>query len=246
MTHATNALGQPISPPVTGWQPPPWPPRAPADGRVCRLEPLDAARHAADLFAAFAEDRDGRMWTYLSYGPFASAGEYAAWLTARASGDDPLFYAIVERASGRALGVAAYMRIFPDDGSIEIGSLAFSPRLQRTRMATEALALMIRRAFALGYRRCEWKCATLNTASRRAAERLGFAYEGTFRQATVLKGWSRDTAWFSITDGEWPALDAAYARWLDDANFDPAGSQRESLSDLTRRAPAAVREPAIG
>ncbi len=240
MHEQTNHLGQPIGFPLPGWTPPPCPPRERMAGRYCRVEPLEPERHAADLFAANSLDTEGRMWTYLAVGPFATLDEYLAWMRASCGGDDPLFFAIVAQDSGRAVGLASYLRIDPKSGSIEVGHLAFSPLLQRTRAATEAMYLMMRRAFELGYRRYEWKCDALNEPSRRAAQRLGFTFEGVFRQATVYKGRNRDTAWFSVIDREWPALRAAFERWLDPANFDEEGRQRERLSDLTRQALASV------
>jgi RimJ/RimL family protein N-acetyltransferase len=213
------------------------------DGRICRMEPLDPARHSAALFDALSEDSEGRLWTYLSAGPFRTPEDYRARLEAHAMGDDPLCYAIVDKRTGRALGTASYLRIDPRAGSIEVGSITYSPRLQRTAAATEAMYLMMRRAFAeLGYRRYEWKCNALNAASRRAAERLGFTYEGLFRQATVVKGRNRDTMWLSVLDREWPSLSRAYERWLDPANFDGAGRQRQPLGALV----AAERERAGG
>ena len=223
---------QPIGVPLPGWTPRPRPPRTNAEGRFCRLEPLDPARHGPDLAAANATDTTGRMWTYLGYGPFADDGAYAAWLAAQAVLDDPLFYAIVTPEHGAA-GLASYLRIEPAAGVIEIGHLAFSPRLQRTPAATEALFLLLRRAFdELGYRRVEWKCDSLNAPSARAAERLGFTYEGLFRQATVTKGRNRDTAWYSIIDGEWPAIRAGFESWLAPDTFDGAGTQRRPLQAM--------------
>ena len=235
MTARVNELGLPIGAEVPGWTTRPRPPRAALEGRHCQVEPLDAARHAAQLFDANSLDREGRMWTYLLSGPFASFDEYAAWLESRQASVDPLFYAIVERSTGGAVGVASYLRIDPANGSIEVGHLQFSPRLQRTIAATEAMYLMMKQAFDLGYRRCEWKCDALNAGSRRAAERLGFTFEGVFRQAVVYKGRNRDSAWYSIVDSEWPRLDAAYRRWLDPGNFDDAGQQRSSLGDEIAR-----------
>ncbi len=236
MTDRTNSLGQPIGFPMPEWTSRPHPPRTPMVGHWCRVEPLDPARHADDLFAANTEDREGRNWTYLSVGPFDSPDHYRAWLLSVAVDEDPLFHAIVESETGRAVGVAAFMRIDRQNGVVEVGHINFSLRLQRTRAATEAMFLMMRRAFdELGYRRYEWKCDSLNAPSRAAAERLGFRYEGLFRQAIVYKGRSRDTAWFSITDGEWPRLKAAFERWLDPANFDESGRQRASLA--TRHTP---------
>ena len=225
-----DALGQPIGCALPGFRPPPRPPRAPLEGRWCRVEPLSAAVHGADLWNAYAEDAEGRVWTYLANGPFRSDAEFAAFIASREPATDPLFFAIVDSATGRAAGMASYLRIEPAHGSIEVGHLAFSPRLQRTRAATEAMYLMMRQAFELGYRRYEWKCDALNAPSRRAAERLGFLYEGTFRQATVYKGRNRDTAWYSVIDAEWPARAAAFEAWLDPANFDAAGRQRQPLS----------------
>lgn len=199
-------------------------------GRYCRLEPLDAEQHAAELFAAFEQDSTGVGWTYLPYGPFDEAGELRAWVASMAGHDDPLFFAILD-AEGRAVGVASYLRIDPEMGSIEVGHIHYSPLLQRTRAATEAMYLMAWRAFEeLGYRRYEWKCDDLNAASRRAAERLGFTYEGTFRQHRIYKGRNRDTAWYSIIDTEWPAVREALEAWLDPGNFDEQGSQRTRLA----------------
>jgi RimJ/RimL family protein N-acetyltransferase len=233
MTQHPNHLGQPIGPPLPGWQARPRPPRTAMEGRFCRLEAIDPSRHAADLFAANGDDRDGRNWTYLPYGPPADGQDYRRWMEQFCCGDDPLYHAILERHSGRAVGVASFMRIDPASGVIEVGGINYSPRLQRTPAATEAMYLMMRRAFdELGYRRYEWKCDTLNAPSRAAAARLGFRFEGIFRQAIVYKGRSRDTAWFSILDGEWPALKSAFERWLDPANFDDGGRQRRRLSEF--------------
>ncbi len=228
-----NELGQPIGPPLPGWTARPAPPRTPLAGRFCRVEPLDPERHAADLFAANSEDKEGRNWTYLPYGPFAGFDAYREWAGAAAARDDPLCHAIVDAASGRAVGVASLMRIDRPAGAIEVGGINYSPRLQKKPAATEAMYLLMRRVFdELGYRRYEWKCDALNAASRAAALRLGFRYEGLFRQATVYKQRSRDTAWFSIIGGEWPALRAAFERWLDPANFDAEGRQRVALAGL--------------
>jgi RimJ/RimL family protein N-acetyltransferase len=198
-------------------------------GRFCRLEPLDATRHATDLHDAYSLDRDGRMWTYLFSGPFATPDEYRAWVESRQASKDPLYFAIVDAVSGRAAGVASYLRIDPAHGVVEVGHIAFSPLLQRTRAATEAMYLMMKHAFELGYRRYEWKCDALNAPSRRAAERLGFAFEGIFRQAVVYKGRSRDTAWYSIIDSEWPERQTALQAWLDPDNFEADGRQRRPL-----------------
>jgi RimJ/RimL family protein N-acetyltransferase len=239
MTARVNDLGQPIGFPLPDWHPPPHPPREAMEGRFCRLEPIDPARHAADLYRAYALDADARHWTYLPYGPFADLDAYDEWMRATCLGDEPLVFAVVDPERGTAVGVAAWLRIDPAAGSIEVGHLRFSSLLQRRPAATEAMYLMMRRAFELGYRRYEWKCDALNTPSRAAALRLGFSYEGIFRQAWVIKGRNRDTAWFAATDRDWPALDAAFRRWLAPANFDDAGRQRLRLSALT--APLLVR-----
>ncbi|MFO1407912.1 MAG: GNAT family protein [Steroidobacteraceae bacterium] len=225
-----NALGQPIGAGLPDFRPPPRPAHAPIEGRWCRLEPLSAARHASDLWRAYSADAEGRVWTYLASGPFASDAEFAAFIAGREPSTDPLFFAIVDGATGRAAGIASYLRIEPAHGSIEVGHLAFAPALQRTRAATEAMYLMMRQAFDLGYRRYEWKCDALNAPSRRAAGRLGFTYEGTFRQATVYKGRNRDTAWYSVIDAEWPARRRAFEAWLAPANFDEQGRQRRPLA----------------
>jgi RimJ/RimL family protein N-acetyltransferase/glutaredoxin len=236
-----TAVTTPVDPPdlpigaaVPGWTPRPRPPRAPMTGRYCRIEPLDAVRHARELHEANGFDRAGSMWTYLLSGPFASGAEYRAWLDERQSSDDPLFFAFLDAASGRAIGLGAYLRIDPASGSIEVGHLQYSPLMQRTAVATEAMYLMMRTAFGLGYRRYEWKCDALNARSRRAAERLGFTFEGVFRQALVYKGRNRDTAWYSILDSEWPRLEAAFRAWLDPGNFDATGHQRASLGRAGR------------
>ena len=226
-----NTLGQPIGAALPGWTARPLPPRTVMEGRHCQVAPLDGERHARDLFAANAGDAEGRMWTYLPYGPFPSAEAYRRWVADAAASADPLFHAILDLRTGQAAGVAAYLRIDAPAGAIEIGHIALSPCLQRTAAATEALYLMARRAFdELGYRRLEWKCDALNAASCAAAERLGFLYEGCFRQATVYKERNRDTAWYAIIDRDWPALRARFERWLDPGNFDEAGRQRAALA----------------
>ena len=229
MPNAINQQGQPIGLPVAGWKEASPPPRKAMVGRTCRLEPLDPVRHAADLHAANALDADGRLWTYMGYGPFASLAAYSAWAKDAAAQADPMFFAIVEATSGKAVGVASYLRIDPPNGVIEVGHIAYAPPLQRTVAATEAMYLMMKRAFELGNRRYEWKCDCLNEPSRQAARRLGFTYEGRFRQATIYKGRNRDTDWFSILDSEWPAVRAAYEAWLDPVNFNAEGRQRKPL-----------------
>jgi RimJ/RimL family protein N-acetyltransferase len=229
----TNELGQPVGFPLPGWTPRARPPREPMTGRYCRVEPLDPRRHAADLYEANSRDPSGRAWTYLFAGPFDSFDVYVNWMTSSCLGDDPLFHAILDAITGKAVGVAAYMRIDPKVGSIEVGNINYSPLLQHRSAATEAMYLMMKRVFGLGYRRYEWKCDSLNAPSRAAAQRLGFSYEGIFRQAVVYKGRNRDTAWYAMIDSEWPELDQAFTRWLAPDNFDANGQQRQRLSDLT-------------
>jgi len=238
MAEHFNHLGQSIGNPLPNWTPRPRPPRSAMAGRFCDVEPIDPARHAAELHAANLLDAEGRNWTYLPYGPFARLEDYRDWLERENAGDDPLRHAIIERRSGRAVGVASLMRIDPAAGVIEVGGINYAPPLQRTPAATEAMYLMMRRVFdELGYRRYEWKCDSLNAPSRAAALRLGFRFEGTFRQATVYKARNRDSCWFSILDSEWPALKEAFERWLDPGNFDAAGRQRQSLPSLRGGAP---------
>jgi RimJ/RimL family protein N-acetyltransferase len=229
-----NELGQPIGEAVPGWTARPRPPRSPMEGKWTRVEPLDPERHAAQLWEAIGDDRDGRNWTYLTAGPFDRFEAYRAWVEMVAKSEDPFFHAIIDLKTGKAVGVASFMRIDPPNGVIEVGHINYSPRLQRTPAATEAMYLMMRRVFdELGYRRYEWKCDSLNAPSRAAAARLGFQYEGLFRQAVIYRGRSRDTAWFSIIDREWPALKARFERWLDPANFDSKGRQRRRLTEFT-------------
>jgi RimJ/RimL family protein N-acetyltransferase len=233
MQYETNHLGQQVDVLVTNWKPPIVPPRQVMQGRFCQLEPLDPDRHGKALFDANSLDTENGNWTYLPYGPFDGFTSYMDWLRAVALKTDTLFFAIVHKASGKAIGLASYLRIAPDNGSIEVGHLNFSPLLQQKPAATEAMYLMMKNAFELGYRRYEWKCNALNVPSRRAAQRLGLSYEGIFRQATVSKGRSRNTAWYAAIDMEWPELESAFTRWLDASNFDTSGEQKISLSKLT-------------
>jgi RimJ/RimL family protein N-acetyltransferase len=202
------------------------------DGAFTRLERLDPDRHGRALHEANALDASGANWTYLPVGPFATFEPYEAWLRQVAPGADPYFFAIIDRATALPVGVASYLRIDPAAGSIEVGHINFSPRAQRTSVASETMFLMMRHAFALGYRRYEWKCDALNAPSRVAAERLGFTHEGLFRQATIYKGRSRDTAWYSILDHEFPALERAFLAWLAPDNRDAEGRQVRRLADL--------------
>jgi len=232
-----NELGQPIGFPVPNWTPCALPSRTPMEGRFCRVEVLDPDRHAAELYDANSADTENRMWTYLGYGPFANYADYRAWADAAAKSSDPLFHAIVDLQSGKAAGISSYLRIDAGVGVIEVGHIAYAPPLQRTSAATESIYLMMRRAFdELGYRRYEWKCDALNAPSRRAALRLGFRYEGIFRQATMYKGRNRDTAWYSIIDREWTTLKSAFEVWLRPGNFGEDGAPRTRLSQLTAEA----------
>jgi RimJ/RimL family protein N-acetyltransferase len=223
-------VGPPVAPLPSGRAPE----RRTLEGADVRLEPLDVAAHAASLYAlSHARPEDAALWTYLAYGPFADEAAFAGWLAGCAGSENPLFFALVERAGGAAAGMASYLNIVPANGCIEIGHIWFAPPLQRTRAATEAIFLMCRHVFDdLGYRRLEWKCDALNAVSMAAARRFGFTYEGTFRQHMVVKGRNRDTAWFSILDREWPRVRAGFERWLAPDNFDAAGPQRTSLRAL--------------
>ena len=225
-----NALGQPVGFPLADTSPRPVPPRTDMVGRYCSVVPL-CADHADDLYNAFRADTEDRIWTYLPNGPYHDPVTFRAWVEEAVSWDDPLMQAIL--VDGKAVGHASYLRIAPASASIEVGYINLSPALQRTRAATEFQFLMMQRAFdELGYRRYEWKCDALNMPSRKAAERLGFTYEGTFRQAMHYKGRNRDTAWFSIIDSEWPGLKQRFERWLSPENFDAAGLQKHSLSTV--------------
>lgn len=202
-------------------------------GRWCRLEAASVAAHAGDLFNVFQRGEDINDWLYLGYGPFEDRDSFDAWMAVTCLGDDPMFFTIIDLATGRACGVASYLNIVPSMGTAEVGHIHFSPAIQQTPVATEAMYLMMRHAFESGYRRYEWKCNALNQRSRRAAMRFGFSYEGLFRQHMISKGHNRDTAWYACIDSEWPQLKAAFETWLDPENFDADGRQKLSLADLT-------------
>ena len=214
------------------WSAPEHPDSVDLNGQYCRLVPLDPGPHSESLFKAFADDTTDFDWVYLPYGPFSTDEQLKAWLETVASEKDPLFFTILN-THNQPIGIASYLRINPASGSIEVGHIHFSPALQKTPTATEAMYLMMRYAFELGYRRYEWKCDALNNRSRRAALRLGLSFEGIFRQATVYKSRNRDTAWFATIDSEWPALKVAFETWLKRDNFDQDGKQHLSLSTLT-------------
>jgi len=211
--------------------PAPRPERITLHGRYARIVPLDPASHGNALFARTCGPAHDALWTYLFDGPYADRATFDRDLRAKAESPDPFHYAIVDTVSDEAVGTAALMRIEPVHRVIEVGHVIFSPALQRTRGATEAMYLLARYVFeTLGYRRYEWKCHGLNAPSRRAARRLGFTFEGVFRQHMIMKGRNRDTAWFSMLDGEWPERKARFEAWLDPANFDADGRQKTPLS----------------
>jgi RimJ/RimL family protein N-acetyltransferase len=246
MKYFTNEWGQPIGPAVEGWTGRPVPEGRPLIGLSCRLERLNASLHGEDLARAFKIGTPSPAWTYLPYGPFATNQAFLDWLEGMGDKQDPLFYVLISTLSKVALGVASYQRIDKINGVIEVGHIHFSDLLKRTTTATEAMFLMMQHIFEdLGYRRYEWKCDSLNQPSRTAAERLGFRFEGIFRQAIVYKGRSRDTAWYSIVDWEWPKIKEAYLQWLAPENLDPNGINRIPLTTLvsTRRAELEKAEP---
>lgn len=238
MAQNSNQYGQPIGEPLTDWSTRPLPGDVTLQGAFCRLEPLDAEHHARDLYAAYSSAPDGRDWTYMFAGPFRDAGEYLRYAEGISRGADPKHYAVIDNALGKAVGTLALMRIDPGHGAIEIGNIAFSPLLKQQRASTEAQFLVMKYVFdELRYRRYEWKCDSLNAPSRKAAERLGFSFEGIFRQAVIYKGRSRDTAWFSIIDKEWPSLKKAFLAWLSMENFNSDGRQIRTLAELRREQP---------
>lgn len=213
--------------------PAPRPQRVRLQGHFVSIVPFDLGAHGRDLHDATSGPANDDLWPYLWQGPFADFESFSAYYAEAAKKDDPLLYAILDRASGRAVGHAALMRIVPNDRVVEVGNILYTPAIQRTAGATEAMYLMARYVFdALGYRRYEWKCNDLNAPSRRAARRYGFAYEGTFRQHMIVKGRNRDTAWFSMLDHEWPRVKAGFEAWLDPENFDATGRQKQSLGAL--------------
>ncbi|QVQ54266.1 GNAT family N-acetyltransferase [Spiractinospora alimapuensis] len=226
----TNEYGQPVGVPVPHWAPVALPSATRLPGRYCAVERLAPDRHTDDLYSAYANAPDDSDWTYLSVGPFPTPESYRDWATTAALVEDPRHYAVVATSTGRALGTLSLMRHDPANGAIEVGYVTFSRAIQRTPISTEAQFLLMRYVFDdLGYRRYEWKCDSLNAPSRAAAERLGFTYEGTFRQAVVFKGRNRDTAWYALTDREWPRVRKAMEAWLDPANFDAEGRQLHPL-----------------
>jgi RimJ/RimL family protein N-acetyltransferase len=218
---------------LTQWKGCPRPGRTVLEGRHVRLEPLDPARHGDDLYLAATEGDAQARFRYLFEYPPSSRAEFQSWLEKVAASEDPLFFAVVDKASGMAVGRQTLMRIDTVHGVIETGSIHWGPRMQRSPKSTEAIFLHARHVFDdLGYRRFEWKCHNENAPSKLAAVRFGFVFEGIFRQHMVAKGANRDTAWYSMIDKDWPRLRAAYESWLDPANFDAAGQQKRRLAEL--------------
>ena len=237
MEPRRNAFEQPIGVPVPDWKGAQAPGREPLVGSYCRIEPVDVERHAADLYEAYSSAPDGRDWTYLTVGPFESVAAYREHLTRMAASPDPLHYAVIDLATGKAVGTLALMRIDRANGVIEVGHVTYSTRLKRTRIATEAMFLLMNHIFDdLGYRRFEWKCDARNEPSRNAALRFGFTFEGIFRGHMVVKGRNRDTAWFAIVDSDWPRIKAGMEAWLARENFNADGTQKAGLRDLTAKA----------
>ncbi len=227
-----NQFDQPIGFPVPEWKGARLPERKTLLGKTCKLEPLSAEQHAEPLYRAYAEHADDRSWTYLPYGPFRSLASYCSWIAQEANGTDPYFYAIIDLDDPQPVGIASYLRIDPKSGSIEVGHIHYADRMKRSLMATEAMYLMMRYAFEMGYRRYEWKCDALNQPSRNAALRLGFRLEGVFRQALVYKQRNRDTAWFAVIDSDWPVLKQSFESWLAAENFDDQAVQRRGLAEI--------------
>ena len=212
---------------------PPHPKGISIEGKLVDLKPLIASEFAEELFISNAIDKEGINWAYLPYGPFESQVDYAKWIKSFEEGDDPVFFAIISKKLKKAIGIASFLRINPTKGLIEVGHINYSPLLQKTTEATEAMFLMMKWVFDNGYRRYEWKCNALNLKSRRAAQRLGFSYEGVFRQMTISKGRNRDTAWFAIIDKEWVEIERCFDQFLSESNFDNNGKSKVSLTSLT-------------
>jgi RimJ/RimL family protein N-acetyltransferase len=229
----SDPAGHPVGLPVSSLEPAERPSGATLAGSRVRLERLSAEQHAPDLFQALQANPAGTLWTYMPQGPFDTEGEFTKWVSSIDNSTDPLFYAIIDLSTNRSVGIAAYLRIDTHNRTVEVGWLTFSEQLRRSTAATEAMYLMATHAFELGFRRYEWKCNALNAPSIAAAERLGFSFEGLFRNAVIVKGHNRDTAWFAFTDGDWPAIKLAHEAWLDPSNFDESGNQKKSLRDLT-------------
>lgn len=242
MSKYKKSLNQPIGFPLESWKPVKHPKGSIMPGRLCRLEPVNRDAHSADLYNAYALDVENRNWTYLPYGPFATLESFQSWIGSNCLGDDPCFFAVIDQKTGKAVGLASYLRIEPAVGVIEVGHIHFSPLMQGSAISTEAMYLMMKLVFDdLGYRRYEWKCDALNAPSCAAAKRLGFEFEGVFRQATIYKKRNRDTAWYSILDREWPLIKQTFENWLKAENFDSGGNQLSSLSSKMLEALKSIR-----
>ena len=213
---------------------PPHPKGITIEGNLVNLKPLVSNQFANELFQSNAIDKDDLNWTYLPYGPFENLEDYSKWIESFEGSNDPVFFAIISKKLKKAIGIASYLRINPAIGSIEVGHINFSPLLQRTTEATESMYLMMKWVFDNGYRRFEWKCNALNLKSRNAAQRLGFSYEGVFRQMTIAKGRNRDTAWLAMIDKEWQSIERCFIEFLSESNFELNGKPKISLSSLTQ------------
>ena len=232
MTQRINQFDQPIGDEVADWKPVQLPMQNRMEGIYCRVERLSTDGHLQELYDAYQLDVDGKLWTYMSVGPFTNIDVFRTWMEQAVNDEDSIFYAFIDKNTDRAVGLGSYLRMQPEVGVIEVGNLAYSPLMQKTVVATEAMFLMMQNVFNhYGYRRYEWKCDALNAASRRAAKRLGFRYDGLFEQAIVYKGRNRDTAWFSILDKHWPQIEKGFLQWLDPDNFDDSFIQKQSLTD---------------
>jgi len=219
---------------VNNFSEPPHPRGISIEGKLVSLKPLVASKYSADLFLSNALDKENINWAYLPYGPFETQAEYYKWIESFEKKDDPIFFAIISKKLNKAIGIASYLRINPADGLIEVGHINYSPLLQRTTEATEAMFLMMKWVFDNGYRRYEWKCNALNLRSRNSAQRLGFSYEGVFRQMAIVKDQNRDTAWFALIDKEWKKVEDCFKKFLSISNFDKQGQPIVSLSALTK------------
>ncbi|WP_424978535.1 GNAT family N-acetyltransferase [Leisingera sp. S232] len=238
-----NEYGQPVGASLEGWGGAAHPGHKAMLGTYAKLVPLDPVTHTQDLFSAYREDPKAAIWTYMANGPYNTASGLQNWISQVSGSDEQPFFAVVDQNDNTAKGVASFLRIDPLQGVMEIGSITFAPGLQRTRVATEAIFLMMQRALGeLGYRRLEWKCDALNAPSRRAAERFGFTYDGLFEQAVIYKGRNRDTAWYSLLDKDWAPVERGFLAWLAKENFDGAGQQCQRLADFIN----AERQAAAG
>lgn len=236
MSGIFNQFHQPVGMTLSDWKGAPFPQAQQITGRYCKLERINAERHAKELYEAYSEASDCRDWTYLAVGPFETFDTFLDYVKKMEEQTDPMHFAVIDLTSMKPVGTFALMRIDTSNGVIEVGHVSYSVRMKRSRISTEVISLLLKYVFEdLGYRRFEWKCDALNAPSRGAAERFGFSFEGIFRQAVVTRGRNRDTAWYSIIDGEYPSLRPAYDMWLDERNFDNQGQQIRRLGELMER-----------